>query len=56
MISNAENVALLNVDIPAVISTGQSSHSPRSGTSPRTQVCLKIIFLLEFKITMNLYV
>ncbi|KAG8183464.1 hypothetical protein JTE90_002846 [Oedothorax gibbosus] len=37
VIPNSENVALLNVDIPAIISTGQSSQSPRSGTSPRTQ-------------------
>ncbi|GFY56655.1 nuclear factor related to kappa-B-binding protein [Trichonephila inaurata madagascariensis] len=36
VISNADNVALLNVDIPTVITTGQS-HSPRGGTSPRTQ-------------------
>ncbi|GFS69879.1 nuclear factor related to kappa-B-binding protein [Trichonephila clavipes] len=39
VISNADNVALLNVDIPTVITTGQS-HSPRGGTSPRTQ-CLR---------------
>ncbi|GFU28334.1 nuclear factor related to kappa-B-binding protein [Nephila pilipes] len=36
VISNADNVALLNVDIPTVITAGQS-HSPRGGTSPRTQ-------------------
>ncbi|CAL1281622.1 unnamed protein product [Larinioides sclopetarius] len=38
VISNADNVALLNVDIPTVITTGQSSQSPRGGTSPRTQI------------------
>ncbi|KAF8785193.1 nuclear factor related to kappa-B-binding protein-like [Argiope bruennichi] len=38
VISNADSVALLNVDIPTVITTGQSSQSPRGGTSPRTIV------------------
>ncbi|GIX89407.1 nuclear factor related to kappa-B-binding protein [Caerostris extrusa] len=37
VISNSDNVALLNVDIPAVITSGQSSQSPRGGASPRTQ-------------------
>ncbi|XP_035218985.1 nuclear factor related to kappa-B-binding protein-like [Stegodyphus dumicola] len=35
--SSADNAALLNVDIPPVITSGTSVQSPRGGSSPRTQ-------------------
>ncbi|KFM58694.1 Nuclear factor related to kappa-B-binding protein, partial [Stegodyphus mimosarum] len=35
--SSADSAALLNVDIPPVMTSGTSAQSPRGGSSPRTQ-------------------